>query len=84
MATPPPKAKEAAQCVREIDSLLKRLHSGCRFIHFEDDIKKHDISNVLRNAAQPDEVHSELGRALAHSYMTSLFDDDEVIEKSHS
>lgn len=82
MAAPPQKSKEATQCVREIDSLLKRLHSGCRFIHFEDDINKHDISNVLRNAAHPDEVHSELGRALAHSYMTSLlFDDDEVIER---
>lgn len=58
---------------KEIEALLKRLHSGCRFILFED-VKKNDISNILRNAAQPDEVHSELGRALAHSYIESLDD----------
>lgn len=68
------KASAAQRSEREIDALLKRLHSGCRFIQFED-VHKNDISNMLRNAAQPDEVHSELGRALAHSYMASLDDD---------
>ena len=66
---------------KEIDALLKRLHSGCRFILFEDVNNKKDISNTLRNAAQPDEVHSELGRALANSYLDSLDDDDDVGER---
>eukprot|EP00986_Skeletonema_menzelii_P013545 scaffold7978_cov145-Skeletonema_menzelii.AAC.6 len=71
------KSKASSQTAgKEIDALLKRLHSGCRFILFEDTVNnKHDISNALRNAAQPDEVHSELGRALAHSYIESLDDD---------
>jgi hypothetical protein len=76
MAPQQQKSKDSAsqRSEREIDALLKRLHSGCRFIQFED-VHKNDISNILRNATHPDEVHSELGRALAHSYMTSLDDD---------
>lgn len=74
---PQQKSKASAQqrSEREIYALLKRLHSGCRCLQFEDVKNKNDISNILRNAAQPDEVHSELGRALAHSYIASLDDD---------
>ena len=71
---------------KEIDALLKRLHSGCRFILLEEEVNnnrtnKHDFSNTLRNATQPDEVHSDLGRALAHSYLDSLLlnDDNDLL-----
>lgn len=74
------KSKASSQRTgKEIDALLKRLHSGCRFISFEDVNNKKDISDALRNATQPDEVHCELGRALAHSYLNSL--DDELGER---
>ena len=73
---------------KEIDALLNRLHSGCRFVDFSEednnvasgtiigggDSGKHPsaVCNYLRNLSPPDETHAELGRALAHSYLESL------------
>ncbi len=64
----------------EINALLNRLHSGCRFIDFDELVSAEggggasskDAYNLLRNASCPDEVHAELGRGLAHSYIESL------------
>ena len=78
-----PTKSSAGRHDKEIDALLNRLHSGCRFVAYEDDssgkkgkgsrtIKHHAISNQLRNSSPPDETHAELGRALAHSYIASL------------
>ncbi|KAL7539375.1 hypothetical protein ACHAXR_009234, partial [Thalassiosira sp. AJA248-18] len=61
---------------KEIDALLSRLHSGCRFVDYEDPSSRRKgsgvVSNLLRNSSPPDETHAELGRALAHSYVASL------------
>lgn len=66
---------------KEIDALLNRLHTGCRFVDFEGDSNSRrkggdgngiKIANLLRNLSPPDETHAELGRALAHSYVGSL------------
>ena len=76
-----PSSASSNDCEREIASLLKRLHSGCRFIQFEELpttkgnrggsslAKGVAISNSLRNASPPDEIHANLGRALASSYL---------------
>ena len=63
---------------KEIDSVLTRLHSGSRFIAYTErrgSSKPTDedrVHNALQNLSPPDEVHAELGRALAFSYVTSL------------
>lgn len=65
---------------KEIDALLNRLHSGCRFIDFEEIINHgkvrddacHTTCNRLRNSSPSDEAHADLGRGLAHSYIESL------------
>ncbi|KAL3810916.1 hypothetical protein ACHAXA_008766 [Cyclostephanos tholiformis] len=70
---------------KDIDALLNRLHSGCRYVDFEegsnyrvrkgsggDDALRRDICNRLRNASPPDETHADLGRGLANSYVGSL------------
>ncbi|KAL7554186.1 hypothetical protein ACHAWF_017596 [Thalassiosira exigua] len=72
---PPDKSSPATQRDEEIEALLGRLHSGCRFVSFEDSGdggKGGDVSNFLRNASPPDETHAELGRALAHSFINSF------------
>ena len=72
---PSPKTKSHD---KEIDSVLTRLHSGSRFIAYTErrsSSKPTDedrVHNALRNLSPPDEVHAELGRALAFSYVTSL------------
>ena len=83
----PPSSND---CEREIASLLKRLHSGCRFIQFEEVptnkggnrnrgggslAKGVAISNSLRNASPPDEIHANLGRTLASSYLSLVSGD---------
>lgn len=67
----------------QIDSVLNRLHSGSRFVCYTDQSVKRGgvrpldddrVHNVLRNLTHPDEVHDELGSALAYSYVSSLFE----------
>jgi len=78
-----PPSASSNDCEREIASLLKRLHSGCRFVQFEEvptakgnnrggssRAKGVAISNSLRNATPPDEIHANLGRTLASSYLS--------------
>jgi len=67
---------------KQIDALLNRLHSGCRFVDFEENNKRGkiisdgdrdaNIYNRLRNMSSPDETHAELGLGLAQSYVGSL------------
>jgi hypothetical protein len=64
---------------KEVDSVLNRLHSGCRFISYTDkhggigkESNEDRTHNALRNLSHPDEVHAEIGRALAFSYVKSL------------
>eukprot|EP00804_Cyclotella_cryptica_P022931 CCRYP_018763-RA/>CCRYP_018763-RA protein AED:0.01 eAED:0.01 QI:89/1/1/1/0/0/2/372/2023 len=66
---------------KEIDSVLSRLHSGSRFVYYNKHVKRgsgakpsdeYRAYNVLRNLTHPDEVHADLGRALANSYVSSL------------
>lgn len=68
----------------EINALLNRLHAGCRFIDFDElsssgagsgdgtSSSSKDAYNRLRNISSPDEIHAELGRGLAHSYIESI------------
>jgi hypothetical protein len=78
-------SSSSARYDKEIDALLNRLHTGCRFVDFEevrnyrggkgrggDDALRSDVYNRLRNASPPDETHADLGRGLAHSYVGSL------------
>jgi len=86
------KSTPSAQYDKEIDALLNRLHSGCRFVNFEDlsnpgkgsDGVIHDVCNQLRNASSPDETHAELGRALARSYVESLHSISTTLQSSSS
>ena len=86
MAVGKPSTSTTTRYDKEIDALLNRLHSGCRFIDFNEDNvnvattisgdgrgkRASAVSNFLRNISPPDETHAELGRALAHSYLGSL------------
>ena len=59
---------------KEISALLSRLNTGCRLVDYETSfINKNKpssiICNTLRNVTFPDEVHSELGKTLAQSYI---------------
>ena len=62
---------------KEINSVINRLHSGSRFINYTDSKRnkptdEDHTQNALRNLSHPDEVHVELGRALALAYVRSL------------
>ena len=75
------KAKPSTQHnAKEINSVIQRLHSGSRFINYRDGKQQRNnkptdqdrTHNALRNLSHPDEVHVELGRALALGYVRSL------------
>jgi hypothetical protein len=75
--SPTPHFDEMSDKDKQIDALLHRLHSGCRFVNnFEGNDRDCDadiiICNRLRNMSSPDETHAELGRGLAQSYVGSL------------
>ena len=79
----------ATRYEKEINALLSRLNTGCRLVDYETSfIDKNKpssiICNTLRNVSFPDEVHSELGKSLALSYVELISSSLQQVSSSSS